>query len=168
MLVAEDLSPADTAALDVRQTPGHRYPRAVRPPTPPFWRAPVASSRSSPPPKPPELENSANVIVNAAKGEIVVNPSEDEIARRQKPPSPVPPQPRELRGKPGATRTATTFPLLANVGKPPASEALEWRRGVGLFPSWIPVYPGAPSRRPSKEQTKAYAELLNQFPAEGH
>ena len=38
------------------QDPGHRHlPRAVRPPTPPFWRAPVASSRSSLPPKPPNL-----------------------------------------------------------------------------------------------------------------
>ena len=55
VLVAEDLSPADTAALDMSKTLAIVPPRAVRPPTPPFWRAPVASSRSSPPPKPPNL-----------------------------------------------------------------------------------------------------------------
>ena len=53
VLVAEDLSPADTAALDMSKTLAIVTSQAVRPPTPPFWRAPVASSRSSPPPKPP-------------------------------------------------------------------------------------------------------------------
>ena len=80
VLVAEDLSPADTAALDMSKTlaivtsqggPTSHTAILAR------ARGIVAVVSAA---EAAELENGTNVIVNAAKGEIVVNPSEDEIA----------------------------------------------------------------------------------------
>ena len=62
-----------------------------------------------------ELENGTNVIVNAAKGEIVVNPSEDEIAAAEAAKSRAAAA-KELRGKPGATFDGHLIPLLAYGG----------------------------------------------------
>ena len=80
VLVAEDLSPADTAALDMSKTlaivtsqggPTSHTAILAR------ARGIVAVVSAA---EAAELENGTNVIVNAAKGEIVVNPSDDEIA----------------------------------------------------------------------------------------
>ena len=80
VLVAEDLSPADTAELDMSKTlaivtsqggPTSHTAILAR------ARGIVAVVSAA---EAAELENGTNVIVNAAKGEIVVNPSEDEIA----------------------------------------------------------------------------------------
>ena len=134
MLVAEDLSPADTAALDMSKTlaivtsqggPTSHTAILAR------ARGIVAVVSAA---EAAELENGTNVIVNAAKGEIVVNPSEDEIAAAEAAKSRAAAA-KELRGKPGATKDGHLIPLLANVGKPSdAAKALEYgAEGVGLF-----------------------------------
>ena len=111
-----------------------------------------------------ELENGTNVIVNAAKGEIVVNPSEDEIAAAEAAKSRAAAA-KELRGKPGATKDGHLIPLLANVGKPSdAAKALEYgAEGVGLFRTEF-LFIGNSEPPSVEEQTKAYTELLSQFP----
>ena len=105
VLVAEDLSPADTAALDMSKTlaivtsqggPTSHTAILAR------ARGIVAVVSAA---EAAELENGTNVIVNAAKGEIVVNPSEDEIAAAEAAKSRAAAA-KELRGKPGAPRTA--------------------------------------------------------------
>ena len=134
VLVAEDLSPADTAALDMSKTlaivtsqggPTSHTAILAR------ARGIVAVVSAA---EAAELENGTNVIVNAAKGEIVVNPSEDEIAAAEAAKSRAAAA-KELRGKPGATKDGHLIPLLANVGKPSdAAKALEYgAEGVGLF-----------------------------------
>lgn len=118
VLVAEDLSPADTAALDMSKTlaivtsqggPTSHTAILAR------ARGIVAVVSAA---EAAELENGTNVIVNAAKGEIVVNPSEDEIAAAE-----------------GVGLFRTEFLFIGN-SEPPSVE----------------------------EQTKAYTELLSQFP----
>ena len=72
---------------------------------------------------------------------------------------------KELRGKPGATKDGYHIPLLANVGKPSDGKtALEYgAEGVGLFRSEF-LFIGNAEPPSVEEQTKAYAELLAQFP----
>lgn len=52
VLVAEDLSPADTAALDMSKTLAIVTSQGARPRTPPSWPVPAASWRLFPQPKP--------------------------------------------------------------------------------------------------------------------
>ena len=72
---------------------------------------------------------------------------------------------KELRGKPGATKDGHLIPLLANVGKPSdAAKALEYgAEGVGLFRTEF-LFIGNSEPPSVEEQTKAYTELLSQFP----
>ena len=164
VLVAEDLSPADTAALDMSKTlaivtsqggPTSHTAILAR------ARGIVAVVSAA---EAAELENGTNVIVNAAKGEIVVNPSEDEIAAAEAAKSRTAAA-KELRGKPGATKDGHLIPLLANVGKPSdAAKALEYgAEGVGLFRTEF-LFIGNSEPPSVEEQTKAYTELLSQFP----
>ena len=164
VLVAEDLSPADTAALDMSKTlaivtsqggPTSHTAILAR------ARGIVAVVSAA---EAAELENGTNVIVNAAKGEIVVNPSEDEIAAAEAAKSRAAAA-KELRGKPGATKDGHLIPLLANVGKPSdAAKALEYgAEGVGLFRTEF-LFIGNSEPPSVEEQTKAYTELLSQFP----
>ena len=137
VLVAEDLSPADTAALDMSKTlaivtsqggPTSHTAILAR------ARGIVAVVSAA---EAAELENGTNVIVNAAKGEIVVNPSEDEIAAAEAAKSRAAAA-KELRGKPGATKDGHLIPLLANVGKPSdAAKALEGRQS---FETWTEAF----------------------------
>ena len=164
VLVAEDLSPADTAALDMSKTlaivtsqggPTSHTAILAR------ARGIVAVVSAA---EAAELQNGTNVIVNAAKGEIVVNPSEDEIAAAEAAKSRAAAA-KELRGKPGATKDGHLIPLLANVGKPSdAAKALEYgAEGVGLFRTEF-LFIGNSEPPSVEEQTKAYTELLSQFP----
>ena len=158
VLVAEDLSPADTAALDMSKTlaivtsqggPTSHTAILAR------ARGIVAVVSAA---EAAELENGTNVIVNAAKGEIVVNPSEDEIAAAEAAKSRAAAA-KELRGKPGATKDGHLIPLLANVGKPSdAAKALEYgAEGVGLFRTEF-LFIGNSEPPSVEEQTKAYTE----------
>ena len=164
MPVAEALPPADTAALDMSKTlaivtsqggPTSHTAILAR------ARGIVAVVSAA---EAAELENGTNVIVNAAKGEIVVNPSEDEIAAAEAAKSRAAAA-KELRGKPGATKDGHLIPLLANVGKPSdAAKALEYgAEGVGLFRTEF-LFIGNSEPPTVEEQTRAYTELLSQFP----
>ena len=72
---------------------------------------------------------------------------------------------KELRGQPGQLKDGHRIPLLANVGKPSdAKTALEYgAEGVGLFRTEF-LFIGNEEPPTVEEQTKAYAELLAQFP----
>ncbi|MCH3975209.1 phosphoenolpyruvate--protein phosphotransferase [Bifidobacterium tibiigranuli] len=164
VLVAEDLSPADTAALDMHNTlaivttqGGPTSHTAI------LARARgivavVSASRAS------DLTNGTTVIVSAAKGEITVDPSDKEIEAAKAAQSSAA-QAKDLRGKPGALKDGTPIPLLANVGKPKdADAALEYgAEGVGLFRSEF-LFIGNSEPPSVEEQAKAYAELLSRFP----
>ena len=164
VLVAEDLSPADTAGLDLDKTlaivtsqGGPTSHTAI------LARArgivAVVSAAGA-----DDLKNGETVIVNAAESTITTEPSDEQVAAAEAAKAKAA-KAKELRGKPGATKDGHHIPLLANVGKPSDGKtALEYgAEGVGLFRSEFLCIGNA--EPPSvEEQTKAYAELLAQFP----
>ena len=164
VLVAKDLSPADTASLYLDKTlaivtseGGPTSHTAI------LCRArgivAVVSAAEA-----VDLTDGETVIVNAAKGEVTTDPTDEQLAaahdaklRADKA--------KELRGQPGQLKDGHRIPLLANVGKPSdAKTALEYgAEGVGLFRTEF-LFIGNEEPPTVEEQTKAYAELLAQFP----
>ena len=164
VLVAEDLSPADTAGLDLDKTlaivtsqGGPTSHTAI------LARArgivAVVSAAGA-----DDLKNGETVIVNAAESTITTEPSDEQVAAAEAAKAKAA-KAKELRGKPGATKDGYHIPLLANVGKPSDGKtALEYgAEGVGLFRSEV-LFIGNAEPPSVEEQTKAYAELLAQFP----
>lgn len=164
VLVAEDLSPADTAGLDLDKTlaivtsqGGPTSHTAI------LARArgivAVVSAAGA-----DDLKNGETVIVNAAESTITTEPSDEQVAAAEAAKAKAA-KAKELRGKPGATKDGCHIPLLANVGKPSDGKtALEYgAEGVGLFRSEF-LFIGNAEPPSVEEQTKAYAELLAQFP----
>ena len=164
VLVAEDLSPADTAGLDLDKTlaivtsqGGPTSHTAI------LARArgivAVVSAAGA-----DDLKNGETVIVNAAESTITTEPSDEQVAAAEAAKAKAA-KAKELRGKPGATKDGYHIPLLANVGKPSDGKtALEdGAEGVGLFRSEF-LFIGNAEPPSVEEQTKAYAELLAQFP----
>lgn len=164
VLVAEDLSPADTAGLDLDKTlaivtsqGGPTSHTAI------LARArgivAVVSAAGA-----DDLKNGETVIVNAAESTITTEPSDEQVAAAEAAKAKAA-KATELRGKPGATKDGYHIPLLANVGKPSDGKtALEYgAEGVGLFRSEF-LFIGNAEPPSVEEQTKAYAELLAQFP----
>lgn len=164
VLVAKDLSPADTASLDLDKTlaivtseGGPTSHTAI------LCRArgivAVVSATEA-----VDLADGETVIINAAKSEVTTDPTDEQLAaahdaklRADKA--------KELRGQPGQLKDGHRIPLLANVGKPSdAKTALEYgAEGVGLFRTEF-LFIGNEEPPTVEEQTKAYAELLAQFP----
>ena len=164
VLVAEDLSQADTAGLDLDKTlaivtsqGGPTSHTAI------LARArgivAVVSAAGA-----DDLKNGETVIVNAAESTITTEPSDEQVAAAEAAKAKAA-KAKELRGKPGATKDGYHIPLLANVGKPSDGKtALEYgAEGVGLFRSEF-LFIGNAEPPSVEEQTKAYAELLAQFP----
>ena len=164
VLVAEDLSPADTAGLDLDKTlaivtsqGGPTSHTAI------LARArgivAVVSAAGA-----DDLKNGETAIVNAAESTITTEPSDEQVAAAEAAKAKAA-KAKELRGKPGATKDGYHIPLLANVGKPSDGKtALEYgAEGVGLFRSEF-LFIGNAEPPSVEEQTKAYAELLAQFP----
>ena len=164
VLVAEDLSPADTAGLDLDKTlaivtsqGGPTSHTAI------LARArgivAVVSAAGA-----DDLKNGETVIVNAAESTITTEPSDEQVAAAEAAKAKAA-KAKELRGKPGATKDGYHIPLLANVGKPSDGKtALEYgAEGVGLFRAEF-LFIGNAEPPSVEEQTKAYAELLAQFP----
>ena len=164
VLVAEDLSPADTAGLDLDKTlaivtsqggPTSHTAMLAR------ARGIVAVVSAA---GADDLKNGETVIVNAAESTITTEPSDEQVAAAEAAKAKAA-KAKELRGKPGATKDGYHIPLLANVGKPSDGKtALEYgAEGVGLFRSEF-LFIGNAEPPSVEEQTKAYAELLAQFP----
>ena len=164
VLVAEDLSPADTAGLDLDKTlaivtsqggPTSHTGQNGR------VRGIVAVVSAA---GADDLKNGETVIVNAAESTITTEPSDEQVAAAEAAKAKAA-KAKELRGKPGATKDGYHIPLLANVGKPSDGKtALEYgAEGVGLFRSEF-LFIGNAEPPSVEEQTKAYAELLAQFP----
>lgn len=164
ILLADDLSPADTAALDMNKTLGIITIQG----SPTSHTAILARSRGIVAivgaEQAADLPNGSRVIVNAATGTITVDPSDEELQQAELHKQQAV-HARLLRGKPGSTKDGRHIALLANVAKPEdADAALEYgAEGIGLFRTEFMFM--ASSTAPSVEdQTKAYAKLLARFP----
>ncbi|NEG97100.1 phosphoenolpyruvate--protein phosphotransferase [Bifidobacterium sp. SMB2] len=170
VLVAEDLSPVDIAALDLSKTlaivtsqGGPTSHTAI------LARArgivAVVSAAGA-----DDLTDGEIVIVNAAEGAVTTRPTaavKDMVAQiaaaeRAKTKAA---KAKELRGKPGVFKDGAHIPLLANVGSPAdADSALEYgAEGVGLLRTEF-LFLGNAEPPSVEEQTEAYAALLDRFP----
>ena len=164
VLVAEDLSPADTSSLDLNKTlaivtsqggPTSHTAILAR------ARGIVAVVSAA---QAEDLKTGDVVIVNAAKGEVVTDPTAEQIDEAEHAKAQAA-KAKELRGRAGSTKDGHLVPLLANLGKPAdAKGAIEYgAEGVGLFRSEF-LFIGNSEPPSVEEQTKAYVELLSQFP----
>jgi phosphotransferase system enzyme I (PtsI) len=164
VLIATDLSPADTAALDLEKV------RAIVTVEggPTSHTAILARSRgivAVVAAKGAEVITDGTLVaVDAANGTVIPDPDDAVVqhvaSRGQEMAEAV-----KLRGTPGGLKDGTEIPLLANVGKPTdGSQAHEYgAEGVGLFRTEFLFI--SSQQAPSVEaQEQAYEDLLAQFP----
>ena len=164
VLVAKDLAPADTALLDLDQvlalvtTDGGPTSHTAILAREKSIVAIVGAAAAK------DLVDGQTVIVDAAKGVVTVDPTEDERAQAQ--------NRADARAAaasapltPGALKDGSAVPLLANLGKPGgAAEAVELgAEGVGLFRTEF-LFLSATQAPTVDEQTASYTELLKAFP----
>lgn len=164
VLVAKDLAPADTALLDLDQvlalvtTDGGPTSHTAILAREKSIVAVVGAAAAK------DLVDGQTVIVDAAKGVVTVDPTEDELAQAQ--------HRADARAAaasapltPGALKDGSAVPLLANLGKPGgAAEAVELgAEGVGLFRTEF-LFLSATQAPTVEEQTASYTELLKAFP----
>ena len=163
VLVAKDLSPADTASLDLSKVQaivtidgGPTSHTAILARARGIVAVVGAHDAS-------QLKNHQMVVVDAANSRVISDPSEEEIERVKKSRERLS-RARELRGLLGGTEDGHMIPLLANVGKPSDAQiAHEYgAEGVGLFRTEF-LFIGNEKPPSVEEQTEAYTKLLSQF-----
>ena len=161
VVVAADLSPADTAALDLSRVAAivtelggptsHTAIVAGQLGLPCVVRVAGAGG----------LTEGTAVLVDAAAGTVEVSPSAeaaDRVARRAADERLV----AEVTG-PGATADGHAVPLLANVGTPAdARAAAPATEGVGLFRTEV-LFLDARTEPAVADQTAAYAEVIEAY-----
>ncbi|RKS88632.1 phosphoenolpyruvate--protein phosphotransferase [Microbacterium sp. AG790] len=164
VLVAKDLAPADTALLDLDQvlalitTDGGPTSHTAILAREKSIVAIVGAAAAK------DLTDGQTVIVDAAKGVVTVDPTEDELAQAHNRAAD-----RAAAASapltPGALKDGSAVPLLANLGKPGgAAEAVELgAEGVGLFRTEF-LFLSATQAPTVEEQTASYTELLKAFP----
>ncbi|WP_405373149.1 MULTISPECIES: phosphoenolpyruvate--protein phosphotransferase [unclassified Microbacterium] len=163
VLVAKDLAPADTALLDLDKvlalvtTEGGPTSHTAILAREKSIVAVVGAAGAA------GLAEGETVIVDAAQGLVLTEPSDDDIAQAER---------READRAaavgapitPGALADGTPVPLLVNLGKPGgAAAAVELgAEGVGLFRTEF-LFLSSAQAPGVDEQTKAYTELLQAF-----
>lgn len=164
VLVAKDLAPADTALLDLDKvlalitTEGGPTSHTAILAREKSIVAIVGVAGAK------DLADGTEVIVDAAAGVVIVDPSEDEKTRATNRAAD-----RAAAASapltPGALADGTAVPLLANLGKPEgAVEAVELgAEGVGLFRTEF-LFLSSSSAPTVEEQREAYTKLLSAFP----
>lgn len=164
VLVAPDLSPADTSSLDMTKV----LAIVTSEGGPTSHTAILARSRGIVAVVSAEgaenLHNGQQVIVDAASSRVIADPTDNQVADAERARQAAD-QAKALRGQPGQLKDGYRIPLLANVGKPAdADPALECgAEGVGLFRSEF-LFLGNEQAPGVEEQAKAYKALLERFP----
>ncbi|MCR2801755.1 phosphoenolpyruvate--protein phosphotransferase [Microbacterium sp. zg-Y818] len=164
VLVARDLAPADTALLDldkvlalVTSDGGPTSHTAILAREKAIVAVVGAAGAT-------ELADGETVIVDAAAGVVVTDPSAEDLARAQ--------NRADARASaasapitPGALADGTLVPLLANLGKPEgAEEAVALgAEGVGLFRTEF-LFLSSHSAPTVEQQRETYTRLLEAFP----
>ncbi|MDD7945136.1 phosphoenolpyruvate--protein phosphotransferase [Microbacterium sp. NE2HP2] len=166
VLVAKDLAPADTALLDldmvlalVTSEGGPTSHTAILAREKSIVAVVGVTDAAS-------LSEGETVIVDAAKGVVTTDPSEDELAQAQN-------RADERKSAasapitPGALADGTAIPLLANLGKPEgAAQAVELgAEGVGLFRTEF-LFLSSSQAPTVAQQREAYTKLLQAFPGQ--
>lgn len=160
MLAARDLAPADTATLD----PARVLAIVTSEGGPTSHTAILARALGIPAvvgaAGAVDLADDARVLVDGGKGEVVLDPSDDQVARAEA----LAAQVRTFDGH-GRTRDGHPVPLLANIGNPdgaqPAADA--GAEGVGLFRTEF-CFLDRNQAPTVDEQVAAYRRVLAAFP----
>ena len=164
VLVAPDLSPADTSSLDMTKVlaivtieGGPTSHTAILARSRGIVAVVGAQDAAG-------LSDGQTVIVDASAGRVTADPTKEQIEKAEQARRDAD-QAKALRGRPGQLKDGTRIPLLANVGKPAdADPALEYgAEGVGLFRSEF-LFLGNEQAPGVEEQAKAYRALLERFP----
>jgi phosphotransferase system enzyme I (PtsI) len=161
VVVADDLSPADTAALDLALVAAivteHGGPTSHTAIVAGQLGLPCVVRVSGA----TRLAPGTPVLVDAAAGTVEVDPSSsavDRVARRAENERAI----AEATG-PGRTADGHGVPLLANVGTPAdARAAAPGTEGIGLFRTEV-LFLDARSEPAVAEQTAAYAEVIDAY-----
>ena len=166
VLVAKDLAPADTALLDLNKvlalitTEGGPTSHTAILAREKAIVAVVGVAGAA------GLAEGEVVIVDAANGKVVTEPTAEELAQAQNRAAaraPAAPAPSTT----GALSDGTKIPLLANLGTPAgAAEAVELgAEGVGLFRTEF-LFLSSSQAPTVEQQTASYTELLQAFPGQ--
>jgi len=159
VLVARDLAPADTAGLDLSRVLA--VVTAEGGPT--SHTAILARARGI-----PAVVGCAGageltgvVLVDAARGTVTTDPSQDQIAAAAQAPA----APAAAPAAPGGTADGRPIGLLANLGSPAdtAGAVAAGAEGVGLLRTEF-LFLDAHTPPTAAEQEKAYREVLAAFP----
>lgn len=160
VLLADDLSPADTATLD----PDEVLAIVTREGGPTSHTAILARSLGIPAvvgaADAASVPEGALVLVDGAAGTVLVNPTDDEVARAAAGAR----RTRTFDGH-GRTRDGHDVPLLANIGHPggAAAAAAAGAEGVGLFRTEF-CFLDRPDAPGIEEQVAQYRTVLSAFP----
>ena len=160
VLVARDLAPADTATLD----PARVVAIVTAEGGPTSHTAILARSLGIPAvvgaTGSTDLADGTRVLVDGAKGEVIVDPSDEQVARAEA----LAAQVRTFDGH-GRTRDGHAVPLLANIGRPDGAQAAAdaGAEGVGLFRTEF-CFLDRTQAPTVAEQVAAYRKVLAAFP----
>lgn len=164
ILIAHDLAPADTAQLEL----GKVLALVTRDGGPSSHTAILARDRSLPAvvgvAGADGIAEGQTLIVDAALGLVVADPSDDELAEARTAQEALA-SVADTSLEPGALADGTPVQILANVGKPAdTARAVELgAEGVGLFRTEF-LFLDAAEAPSVEEQTRTYTELLQAFP----
>ena len=166
VLVAKDLAPADTALLDLNKvlalitTEGGPTSHTAILAREKAIVAVVGVAGAA------GLAEGEVVIVDAANGKVVTEPTAEELAQAQNRAA-ARANAASAPITPGALSDGTKIPLLANLGTPAgAAEAVELgAEGVGLFRTEF-LFLSSSQAPTVEQQTASYTELLQAFPGQ--
>jgi phosphotransferase system enzyme I (PtsI) len=165
VLVAVDLAPADTATLDPARVlaivterggpTGHTAILAKQLGIPAVTACAEASV----------LHAGQQILVDGASGEVIADPSDDQIAEAQRRSSARAARRAASHG-PGHTADGHPIPLLVNIGGPGdlAAAAANEAEGVGLLRTEF-LFLDRPTAPTYDEQHAAYREIFDAFPS---
>jgi phosphotransferase system enzyme I (PtsI) len=164
VLVARDLAPADTVLLDLSQV----LALVTSEGGPTSHTAILARARSVPAvvgcAGAAGLVDGATVVVDAARGTVLSDPSPSERAAAERALAERAAERAGTSAGPGATSDGRPVALLANLGSPAdaAGAVAAGAEGVGLFRTEF-LFLDAATPPTAEEQEKAYREVLGAF-----
>ncbi len=160
VVLAERLTPSDTASLDPDRvagfatvTGGRTSHAAI------FARSLLMPAVVGVGDELESVEEGATVVVDGDAGEVVVDPSEERLAAAESGPA------VEIRSESVATRDGTPVEVAANVGRPAELDAAveQGADGIGLYRTEF-LFLDRESPPDEEEQYEAYVEALDAFP----
>ncbi|GEL07183.1 phosphoenolpyruvate--protein phosphotransferase [Salisediminibacterium halotolerans] len=168
IIVADDLTPSDTAQLNKKYVQGFVTDIGGRT----SHSAIMARSMEIPAvvgtkEVTSEVEAGTMMIIDGLSGEVVIDPSEDELKQYRQKQADFEEQKKEwakLKNEPSKTKDGVQVELVANIGTPDDVEGVEnnGSEGVGLYRTEF-LYMGREDLPSEDEQFEAYKKVVEQM-----